>query len=269
MTQDNNQSRHLKAGAGWDWFVIAIKAVRAQPFRLFLMTFFYMIVMGISSFIPMFGVIVTALFMPFGTIMLGHGTRDALNNKFPAFSLLKEGFVDKEARQSLLTLGFAFGFVLISVNMIYGLLSAADVAQWQNTPQGVDWRTVFAHFPWTAIGVSFLVYIPCLMATWFSPLLILEKHMSWGKSLFYSFFGCLKNLLPIFVLGLVLLISVITVISATRSLVQVLELGDMSIYVFMPVIALLATTIYATYWPMYEALFGDTRSDAPEPSDSK
>ena len=42
-------------------------------------------------------------------------------------------------------------------------------------------------------------------------------------------------------------------------LVDLLGLHSINMFIFFPLSCLVLTVIYATYWPMYEALFGGTR----------
>jgi len=259
---DNNQSRHLSAGAGWTWFVLAVRATRLHAFRLFLIVLFYTFCMGVLTLVPYAGVVVAALFMPFGTILLGHATRDALANKQPGFSLLSDGWKSLYARKNLIAVGLVFGFLLIAANTAYGVFAASDVAQWQyDANHQLDWRSVGLHFPWRGVIAAFVIYIPGLMATWFSPLLCSDKHMAWGKALFYSFFGCLKNILPILVLGLVLVVSASGCFVLASELIDLFTLQSINMYIYFPLGCVVMTVVYATYWPMYDALFGDTQQD--------
>jgi hypothetical protein len=44
-----------------------------------------------------------------------------------------------------------------------------------------------------AILLAMVLYLPVLMAFWFAPVLVAWHDMSATKSLFYSFFACLRN----------------------------------------------------------------------------
>lgn len=84
--------------------------------------------------------------------------------------------------------------------------------------------------------------------------------MSWGKAVFYSFFGCLRNIVPVIVL-LVLVVGVIAVFGMlAAALVAALGASDAVIsFVVVPLSFLVLTVIYAVYWPMYASLFEDVR----------
>lgn len=253
-------SERLGPTAGYTWLTKAFVAVRNKAARLFLVIFFYTSMLGLLMLIPVAGPVLAALFMPFGTVLIGYATREALENRMPDFSPLTRAFSDKVLRSDLTATGLVYGFVLITTNALYGYLAEPYIAQWQT--QSTDrlvWDSVFAHFPWMPLAVAALIYIPGTMATWFSPLLCADKSMHWKKALFYSFFGCLTNILPILVLGILLVLGVTGVFFAAGQLINVLGLQSVNMFIFFPLSCLALTVIYATYWPMYEALFGGTR----------
>jgi hypothetical protein len=121
----------------------------------------------------------------------------------------------------------------------------------------LDWSSVAAHIPYGAIAAAMLLYIPGLMATWFSPLLVSERRMTWGKSLFYSFFGCVRNILPILVLGIIIGTVTVGITFGTIWLIEALGLQGISLFILTPIAFILSTITYATYWPMFESLFSD------------
>lgn len=260
---DTNHSKHLGAGAGWNWFATAVQAVRLNASRLFLIILFYSVVVGFLMVLPIVGSLFAALFMPFGSVLLGHSVRDVLNKKVPGLSLMTEAWSNPKVRYNLFASGLFYAFLLITVQAVYGILSEPYAATWQvNADNRLVWDSVFANFPWMPLIVAGAIYIPGLMATWFSPLLCADKNMTWGKSLFYSFFGCLRNILPILVLGIVLAVSIATIFYLAGEAIVLLGLTSVSMYVYVPLSCIVLTVLYSTYWPMYDDLFGATHKDA-------
>lgn len=258
---DSNSSRRLSAVHGWYWLRDALKAVRLKPLNLLGITLFYLLMMGFLSAIPYAGMVFAALFMPFGTAFIGRSTHTALAGGDPRFAGFGELFRDSAVRQGLIGVGLAYGFVLVTVNALYGFLALDSIAQWKITADNrLDWESVRANIPWDAVVACLVIYIPGLMAVWFAPLLASEKRMSWGKAVFYSFFGCLRNIVPVIVL-LVLVVGVIAVFGMlAAALVAALGASDAVIsFVVVPLSFLVLTVIYAVYWPMYASLFEDVR----------
>lgn len=179
---DSNTSRRLPAASGWYWFRDAATAVGRKPLNLLAVTMLYLLIMGFLSAIPYAGIVFAALFMPFGTAFIGRSTRTALQGGDPRLSELKAVFADPVVRQNLMRIGFVYGFILITVNALYGLMAADSIALWKiDANDRLDWASVQANIPWDAIVAVTVVYIPGLMAVWFAPLLASEKRMSWGQ----------------------------------------------------------------------------------------
>ena len=258
---DNNSSRRLPAASGWYWFRDAASAVSRKPFNLLAVTLFYLLVMGFLSAIPYAGIVFAALFMPFGTAFIGRSTRTALQGGDPRFAGFKEVYSDPHVRQNLLRIGFVYGFVLITVNALYGLMAADSIALWKiDANDRLDWASVQANIPWDAIIAVMFVYIPGLMAVWFAPLLATEKRMTWGKAVFYSFFGCLRNILPVIVL--VMLVAAVMIGFGLIASMLIASFGSADVvvtFIVMPLGFLLLTFVYSIYWPMYASLFEDIR----------
>lgn len=258
---DNNSSRRLGAASGWYWLRDAAAAVARKPFNLLAVTLFYMLVMGFLSAIPYAGFVFAALFMPFGTAFIGRSTRSALQGEEPRFSELKAVFGDLGIRQSMIRIGLVYGFILITANTLYGLLAADSIALWHlDADNRLDWSSVQANIPWDAIAAVLLIYVPGLMAVWFAPLLASEKRMSCGKAVFYSFFGCLRNIVPVLVLVLLVAALMLAFGLVASALIAALGATDAIVtFVVLPLSFMLLTLVYSIYWPMYASLFEDIR----------
>lgn len=258
---DSNTSRRLPASSGWYWFRDAAMAVGRKPLNLLAITLFYLLVMGFLSAIPYAGIVFAALFMPFGTAFIGRSTRTALLGGEPRFSGFKELFADISVRSNLMRIGFVYGFILITVNALYGLMAADSIALWKiDANDRLDWSSVQNNIPWDAIVAVTLVYIPGLMAVWFAPLLASEKRMSWGKAVFYSFFGCLRNIVPVIILVMLVGALLMGFGLCAAALIAAFGSADAVVtFVVLPLAFLMLTVIYSAYWPMYASLFEDVR----------
>ena len=70
-------------------------------------------------------------------------------------------FADPVVRQNLMRIGFVYGFILITVNALYGLMAADSMALWKiDANDRLDWASVQANIPWDAIVAVTVVYIP-------------------------------------------------------------------------------------------------------------
>lgn len=209
----------------------------------------------------MFGLVVAAFFMPFGTMLIIEGTREAYEGRQPSYGVLVELFKDPFKRSRLMRVGVIYAAFLLVANYLYIFMAVDEVSQWQVVDGRLNWDSVYANFPWSAAVVTVIIYALGQMATWFAPALVTWKNMAVGKAIFYSFFGCLRNWLSIVVLLILIfgftVLCALVVIFITESL----GIGDLSIFVLMPIAFFLTTVAYGTIWPMWVDIFGDVNAD--------
>ena len=153
----------------------------------------------------MFGLVVAAFFMPFGTMLIIEGTREAYEGRQPSYGVLVELFKDPFKRSRLMRVGVIYAAFLLVANYLYIFMAVDEVSQWQVVDGRLNWDSVYANFPWSAAVVTVIIYALGQMATWFAPALVTWKNMTVGKAIFYSFFGCLRNWLAIVVLLILIL----------------------------------------------------------------
>lgn len=209
----------------------------------------------------MFGLVVAAFFMPFGTMLIIEGTREAYEGRQPSYGVLVELFKDPFKRSRLMRVGVIYAAFLLVANYLYIFMAVDEVSQWQVVDGRLNWDSVYANFPWSAAVVTVIIYALGQMATWFAPALVTWKNMAVGKAIFYSFFGCLRNWLSIVVLLILIfgftVLCALVVIFITESL----GIGDLSIFVLMPIAFFLTTVAYGTIWPMWVDIFGDVNAN--------
>lgn len=209
----------------------------------------------------MFGLVVAAFFMPFGTMLIIEGTREAYEGRQPSYGVLVELFKDPFKRSRLMRVGVIYAAFLLVANYLYIFMAVDEVSQWQVVDGRLNWDSVYANFPWSAAVVTVIIYALGQMATWFAPALVTWKNMAVGKAIFYSFFGCLRNWLAIVVLLILIFGFTVLCALAVIFITESLSIGDLSIFVLMPIAFFLTTVAYGTIWPMWVDIFGDVNAD--------
>lgn len=209
----------------------------------------------------MFGLVVAAFFMPFGTMLIIEGTREAYEGRQPSYGVLVELFKDPFKRSRLMRVGVIYAAFLLVANYLYIFMAVDEVSQWQVVDGRLNWDSVYANFPWSAAVVTVIIYALGQMATWFAPALVTWKNMAVGKAIFYSLFGCLRNWLSIVVLLILIFGFTVLCALAVIFITESLGIGDLSIFVLMPIAFFLTTVAYGTIWPMWVDIFGDVNAD--------
>ena len=195
------QVRTLPASAGWAWLREGLALYRRQAFAFTALVILYSMALMIVANIPLVGLPLAALLVPFGTLGVTAAGRDAERNVMPLPSLLIDGFKGPQ-RNALLQLGVVHAGLILVLVVVTTLFARDELANWKIIEGQVDQATVAANVPWDAISVAALVYLPILMLTWFAPQLVAWHRQPVAKALFFSLFACWRNRWPFLVLGL-------------------------------------------------------------------
>ena len=248
------QVRTVSAAAGWTWLREGLALLRRQAFAFTALVVLYSMVLMVVANIPLIGLPLAAILVPFGTLGITAAGRDAERNVMPLPSLLIDGFKGPQ-RNALLSLGVIHAGLILVLVLVTTLFARDELANWKIVEGQVDATTVAANVPWDAITVATLVYVPILMLTWFAPQLVAWHRQPVAKALFFSLFACWRNRWPFLVLGLAfaaLVMAVSWLFSMLMSLLGVSpQLGSM---LLAPIALLLTSVAYSTQYPIYRAV---------------
>lgn len=243
------------------WIQRGVTALRQTPLGLGSIIIFYVFMMSALTALPFIGLVVAALFMPFGTMLVINATKDAEQRIPPTYQILFSLIKHPETRMKLFRIGIVYGGFLIIANFAYAFTAMDEIAKWQIQDGRLVWDSVFNNLPYTAIALTLVIYTVGQMATWFAPALIVWKNMSVTKAIFYSFFGCLRNWLPILIL--LMIIIAITAVSAfvLSFLLDALQIHDIAVFIVVPAALALTAISYSTIWPMWTDIYGSIKAD--------
>ncbi len=248
-----------------DWMKTGFKAVGNRTLGLGSIVTFYVFVMSMLSALPYVGLIATALFMPFGTVLVMKATEEAFNDEDPRYGILKTLFANSEIRTPLIRTGLVYGGFLLAAQFGYTMLAVDSMQQWQIADNRLVWDSVWANFPYAGVIVAVLLYLLGQMVTWFAPALIVFKKQALTKALFYSFFGCLRNFGALLVLTVLLGLLTAGAGLACTFVINTFGLADFSMFIIIPVALAITTVSYSTLWPMWETIYGDVSVDGSQP----
>lgn len=245
----------LPAAQGLVWFRDAFLALKRQPLALSGIVVFNILMAGILSSLPFVGLLLASLWMPFGVILTTEGARDSLEGRIPRYTPLKEAWANRTNRTHLVTVGIVSAIGMEIISAVFALLGREQISAWVINDGGLQMESVMSNFPATAVGISLLLYVLLSMATTFPPLLIHRAGQTASKSIFYSFFGILKNWLPVGVL--VLLLALLTAGLSTVSVLLSMAMGLPSAWsYFAPfIVVFLSALAQSAVWPVYRDVF--------------
>ncbi|MDO5531651.1 BPSS1780 family membrane protein [Sutterella sp.] len=257
----------LSPSLGITWLKESFQAVRMQPISYPGIVIFSLLVSGMLSSLPLIGTLIASLWMPYGSVLTGFAARDTLAGRVPVYYTLVAIFRDRTSRYPLLMIGLIASVWMELDMMIFNWLGHEQIDKWQITAEGIDVASITANFPWFAFAMAGLFYIPLLMMTVYSPLLVVQQRQKVGKSLFYSFFGVIRGIAPIIVY-----LAGITLISGAVFVTLDLILsaaGVPGILAFLAplIVAGLSAVTQAGVWVMFRDIFRGSSPDGDMPHD--
>lgn len=202
------EGRSRPAGHGWGWIKSA-RALTKPRFWLWLGIFivFGLITMGLSV-IPVAGSLALYFIMPvlFGGVMLT--CEKAHHGHEISFGDLFAGFGSHFAKLAGIGLATLLMYVVIFgvIAAIFGTASAlilSGMEQPQPSDPAVAISIVIAAL--VMLGLS----VPVYMAVWFSYALVTINNFTVVQALKTSFYGCLKNIVPFLIYGLIMFLFAI------------------------------------------------------------
>jgi uncharacterized membrane protein len=208
MSEFYSAGRHVPAGSGWQWIKDGWTLFTRAPALWIGITLLWAVIAVAIGLVPIIGTLAGTVLGPVFAAGLLLGCR-----------ALDEG---SELKVEHLFAGFRERFgVLAAVGLVY-LAAAILVTLVTALAVGFKLYALLSAGPADAEGIiellllgalAVLIWValmlPVVMAVWFAPCLVVFRHMSAMQAIRASFAGCLKNVVPFLVYGLVLLIPAI------------------------------------------------------------
>ena len=224
--------RHVKARQGLQWIMSGFYLFRMAPMAWMLLCFTLILIAMTLAILPLLGQFIFTLISPVFLAGLMLGCRDLEQGEKLDITHLFAGF--KKNTAPLVTVG---GIYLIGQVLIVGIVMLiGGTAMMEMLLQGkrVNENELMevADDMLSATLVALALSIPLLMAAWFSPLLVAFHNMPPVLAMKKSFFACLKNILPLQLYGIILIIlTVIAIIPYGLGLIVLIPIIFASIYV--------------------------------------
>jgi uncharacterized membrane protein len=226
------QSRPI--GHGWTWIADGWELFRRQPGLWIGIVLLLFVIMLAAAFIPFVGGLFMTLFGPVfaAGIMIGCKALDTGNEL--ELGHLFAGF--REHTGTLVGVGALYLAATLVVMLVVGLIMGVGMF----TMMGGDAQNMAAMGMTMVLAmlVMFALLLPAIMAIWLAaPLVVFHQHGA-IEAMKGSFSGCLKNILPFLLYGVVLF--VLSIFATLPLLLGWLVLGPV-----------FGASIYASYRDIY------------------
>ena len=205
------QGRVRDAGQGMAWLSAAWDLFKRAPGIWIALVVIYIVLAMVLSFIPMIGQLALTLLGPvfmggilLGCKALGDGEELRIDHLFAGF---------KEKLGPLVIVGALYlgGLVIIGV-LVFGLgamlFGANALANLGSGAMGMNAGSAIISMLLLSCLVLLLA-LPLAMAMWFAPALVVFHDMQPVVAMRSSFFASLKNIMPMLIYGLILMVLAI------------------------------------------------------------
>ncbi len=218
------EGRKVAPSRGKAWFGEAWELFKRAPGIWILNFILFMVMTLVLAIIPL-GSLVSYLLYPVFMAGLMLGCRDLEGGLPLEVAHLFAGFKQNTGNLILVGLLYMVGLIIVTivafvpVGILAGFMFAAA-----GTAASAD-PSLFAWLIGLGVAFVFTLALPLLMALWFAPALVVFHDVQPMAALKASFAGCLKNLVPFLVYGLIgLLLLIVALIPVGLGLLVVIPL---------------------------------------------
>lgn len=227
--------RGVAAGRGWDWIAAGWELFKRQAGMWIALVLVALVIFAVLAFIPVVGSIASIVLTPVFSAGVVIGCRAIEEGRPLEIGHLFAGF--KVKLGPLATVGAIYLGAAIVIALVVGLLTGASIfgiaAGGGSAAVPVALMTLLL-----AALVMLALMLPVVMAVWFAAPLVVFHDKGAVEAMQESFTGCLRNVVPFLVYGVVML---------ALSLIATIPLG-LGWLVLGPV---LAASLYTSYKDIY------------------
>lgn len=248
------QIAKLPAVTGLRWVREGFGLLRRQPMALLALTFLYLVVLMVTTIVPLVGPFAPMLLTPLLSVGMMHAVRAAEGGALPGPRLLFAAIRDDGGRawKRLLVLGVANAATTLLALAFASLADNGTLLQLATGQTPTDDPSVDQFSLALAFAVFLLVYTPSQMALWYAPVFTAWHGLSPPKALFFSLAATWRNRAA-FVAFMTCWFGVALAASFAVYLLR-LVLGSGSLMmslVLSPLSLVLLSALYCSFWPTY------------------
>lgn len=199
----------VNAKQGLQWILSGFYLFRKAPLAWIMVCFTLILVAMTVSLIPLVGKFIFTLISPVFLAGIMLGCKNMEQGRPLEIAHLLAAFRTNPA--SLITIG---GIYLIGQILIIGLVvliggsQMTDMLLYGKRVDESELMGVMSSMLTSSL-IAFTLSIPLMMASWFSPLLVIFHNVPPIVAMQRSFFACLRNFIPLQVYGITLIVLII------------------------------------------------------------
>lgn len=204
MSEFMSAGRSVPAANGWKWIVEGWNLFKRRPGIWIALIVVLMVIFIVLAFIPILGSLASMVLGPVFAGGLVIGCRDLEQGGELKIEHLFAGF--RERFGTLASIGLLYLAATVIIALLAGLATGAKLSGLLGGAQ-TDPAAVLAAAMTLLLAalIMLALMLPVVMAIWFAPPLAVFHQLGAIEALKSSFTGCLKNILPFLVYGVILL----------------------------------------------------------------
>ena len=207
MTAQQNfvaEGHSVPAGHGWTWIAGAWKLFKRQPGIWVSIAIIAIVIFIASYFMRAFGSILGILLTPVFTAGVVIGAKSLDEGRKLEIAHLFAGFTNRFG--ALIAVGAIYLALLLAIVVVSARVTGVSVSVMLGASPDLASATIGEII---SILLAWLIalglMVPVFMAVWFAPPLAVFNELGAFDALKASFVGCLKNIVPFLIYGLILL----------------------------------------------------------------
>jgi uncharacterized membrane protein len=236
------EPRMVPADHGWTWFKDGWTLFAKNPGIWILNVILLFLLVIAINLVPILGHLASPLLMPVWLAGMAIGSQALSRGEPLEVAHVFAGFKSPQFGQLVLVglITLVLNIIVIAIVIFIAFLGGAGAAL-SGLAAGQAAGLAGAGMAIVAVLVALLLLIPVAMAWWFAPALVVLRNQSAVSAMILSFNGCLKNIIPFLIYGIVGLVLAIIA----------------SIPIFLGWLVLLPVT-YASIYGAYRDIYPET-----------
>ena len=251
------RAQTLPPAAGWQWILGGFAIFRRNPVLLGMLVVAYWFTVLFLNIVPVLGVLLASLAIPGLSVGLMQAARNIERGQPVGIQTLYGSL--RENARTLIALGALYLCCTLGALGLSALVDGGALLNFMLSNSRAERALVEdADFTLSALFITLLM-TPVLMAWWFAPVLAAWHRLGVGKSLFFSFIACWMNWRPFLVYGLGLLIVAGILPGVLLGILLLVMPGAANLVtalVTMPMVLIVAPTVFASFYASYRDIFG-------------
>lgn len=232
----NLSGRSVNAGDGIEWIKQGWQLFMKNPGVWIAITVIMVVILVVLGVIPIIGQLATQFLMPVFTAGLLLGCKSLSDGEDLRIDHLFAGF--KQNIGSLVMVGVFYLIGIVVIMVITFSIGGGAALTGAFMGRGAGAGMAFGGLM-LAILIMLALMVPLMMAVYFAPALVVLQNVAPLEAMKASFFGCLKNIVPFLIYGIVLFVLAI---------IAAIPFG-LGLLVLIPV---MFGSVYASYVGIFE-----------------